>query len=381
VRLNIDYPSNDAEYTWIRESFRVKDEDIKDEKDKLRNKCVDIFSTIIIWAVMILGITMNAVMIVSINKFVQNTNINISDTLLNLGIASIPFVFNLLDVKNMSNANIVVTILTSLILFSIPGLATTSSSHLADITPNKITSDTISGVIKAIGITILPYNGYQSVVQMSEEVKDVNDIPKGLIISGILAIALYTVLSLSVVAILGISKTTSTTSPIVDIFTKFFGQRGGNIANTMGILTGLTTLLLSFYSRSRLLSKISEHGIAPNIFSQLGLKANNKEYFKGIPINSVIIITVLSYLCTQFKKDSLEFFTDITNLLTCFVFVFVNLAVIYNYHKSKQTKPEKVISDKDKTFIDRFKETVPFYSVIGMITFSILLFNSIKDFF
>ena len=42
ARLNIDYPSNDAEYTWIRESFKVKDEDIKDEKDKVRNNVVDI---------------------------------------------------------------------------------------------------------------------------------------------------------------------------------------------------------------------------------------------------------------------------------------------------------------------------------------------------
>ena len=86
----------------------------------------------------------------------------------------------------MSKANIIVTILTSLILFSIPGLSTQqNSAHLADITPNKVTGDTIRGVIKAIGITILPYNGYQSVVQMSEEVKDVNDVPKGMIISGI----------------------------------------------------------------------------------------------------------------------------------------------------------------------------------------------------
>ena len=40
----------------------------------------------------------------------------------------------------------------------------------------------IMNIVKAIGITILPYNGYQSVVQMSEETKDVSDIPKYCII-------------------------------------------------------------------------------------------------------------------------------------------------------------------------------------------------------
>ena len=53
-------------------------------------------------------------------------------------------------------------------------------------------------LIKAIGITILPYNGYQSVVQMSEEVEDTDDVPKGMMISGLLTIFVYCALAVSV---------------------------------------------------------------------------------------------------------------------------------------------------------------------------------------
>ena len=97
ARLNLEYPSNDAEYTWIRESFKVKDEDVKTEGDKTRNKLVDGFATIVIWAVMVMGITMNSVMVVSINRFLKKMKVNIPDMLLNFMIVLVPFVFNLLE--------------------------------------------------------------------------------------------------------------------------------------------------------------------------------------------------------------------------------------------------------------------------------------------
>ena len=56
---------------------------------------------------------------------------------------------------------------------------------------------------------------------MSEEVKDINDIPKGMIISGVLTIIIYTLLAIGVIAILGIYKTKITRTPISDIFKSF----------------------------------------------------------------------------------------------------------------------------------------------------------------
>ena len=81
ARLNIDNPNNDAEYSWMVENFKVKNP--KTKKDKIRNKVVLIFSGIVIWAVMILGITMNSVMVVSISNFIQSMGINVSKYILN----------------------------------------------------------------------------------------------------------------------------------------------------------------------------------------------------------------------------------------------------------------------------------------------------------
>ena len=65
---------------------------------------VDAFATFVICTVIILGITMNGVMVVSINRFLKKMNINIPDLIMNFMIVLVPFAFNLLDAKNMSKA-------------------------------------------------------------------------------------------------------------------------------------------------------------------------------------------------------------------------------------------------------------------------------------
>ena len=157
----------------------------------------------------------------------------------------------------------------------------------------------------------------------------------------------------------------------------FLGEKGGNIANLVGILTGFTTLLLSFYSRSRLLSKISEYGIAPSIFSKLGLDTGNNMLLGGVPFFSLVVIGIFTYFATVIREDALEVLTDITNVLTCFIFVCVNLGVLVNYFK-KDNKVDK--PDAEKTLMDRLREMPPYYAVLGLIIFSILLYSGITHF-
>ena len=375
AKLNIEYPSNDAEYSWIIETFKV--DKPKTKKDNQHNKYVKLFSAIVIWAVMILGVTMNSVIIVSVSNFFKNMNIgNIPTNIITLVAVLFPTFLNLLDVKKMSIVNIIVTILTTLILGLIPVFSIFKHPHIKDIVPTVLNTNTIQNIIKAVSITILPYNGYQSVVQMSEEVKNVNNIPKGMLISGVLAIGLYTILSVGLILILGVSNISKSTSPIADAFSIFFGKYSGNIVNIFGILTGFTTLLLSIYSRSRLLNKLSEHNIAPKIFNQYGIG----KYFKGIPVMSVMIVGVLSYIFTLLKENSLEFLANITNILTLFVFICVNICVIYTYYYKDKNKNKNKNDPKLTPLINKFRNTPPIYAIIALIILLILFYSTTRSF-
>ena len=370
AKLNIEYPSNDAEYSWIKNSLSV--DEPKTEKDEKHNRNVKTFAKVVIWAVIILGITMNSVMIVSISNFLTKMGVKSSKHVMNLIIALVPTLLNFLNVKHMSVANIMVTIITTVTLSMLPVLSLFKHEHFVDLIPGSLGDSSLQNILKAIAITILPYNGYQSVVQMSEEVKDVNNIPKGMLISGSMTIILYTLLSVGLIAILGVSNVSKSKTPIADAFSIFFGKYSGNIVNMVGILTGFTTLLLSIYSRSRLLSKLGELNIGPKVFDNYGIG----NALKGIPVYSIVIIGILSYIFTILKEDSLEILTDITNVLTIFVFICVNACVIYSYY-FKDKKKEK---DEDQTLLGRLKDSAPIYAVIAIIILCILFVKAIKDF-
>ena len=97
----------------------------------------------------------------------------------------------------------------------------------------------------------------------------------------------------------------------------------------------------------------------------------------GIPFFSLVVLGIFTWLATIFRADSLEILTDITNVLTCFIFICVNLGVLVNYFKkdNKVNKP-----DSEKTLLDRLRAMPPYYAILGLIIFSILLYSGIKNF-
>ena len=113
----------------------------------------------------------------------------------------------------------------------IPGFALKSSPHAKDIESGslKFDKDNIINLVRAQELQFY-HIGYQSVVQMSEEVKDTDDVPRGMMISGVLTIAAYCILAVSVIAISGLVKTGKSTAPLTDIYKIFFGKHGANVS-------------------------------------------------------------------------------------------------------------------------------------------------------
>ena len=101
-------------------------------------------------------------------------------------------------------------------------------------------------------LTIYTYNGFQSIVQMSEEGTDKSDIPKAMIGSVSLSIFIYIAVALSIISIFGVKNSSNKLAPIVDIFSEY---KPGltKIIYLIVVIPAFTNLLLSMMSRSRLL--------------------------------------------------------------------------------------------------------------------------------
>ena len=122
--------------------------------------------------------------------------------------------------------------------------------------------------------------------------------------------------------------------------------------------------MLIVLSRSRVLQKLAVEGIAPKIFKQLTsikkifsknenfeseevvadneevvadhIEINVKKEKTTLPINSIIAVSVATYLLTFVKDGALEGLANITNSFIFFVFILVNLLVLINYYKKKK---------------------------------------------
>ena len=104
ARLNYQYPVNDAEYSWILEIFKKKDE----EKPKT---AVKVFATTTIWVVGIMGIFSMALLALGLVEYIQTYNLGIPKRVIILFSLAIPTIINMIGVKSVANfAKIIINI-------------------------------------------------------------------------------------------------------------------------------------------------------------------------------------------------------------------------------------------------------------------------------
>ena len=123
AKLNLDFPTNDAEYSWIIESYTT-DKDKKENTTHYKN--MKIFSAIIIWAVMFFGIVMSSTISVSIVEMIKKLtffdsifNFMKNDKILNAFIILIPTLINMFSSGETAMVNNVISGITTFGLLSV----------------------------------------------------------------------------------------------------------------------------------------------------------------------------------------------------------------------------------------------------------------------
>jgi APA family basic amino acid/polyamine antiporter len=376
ARLNYQYPVNDAEYSWIREIFKGKN-------DKEPSKTVNFFATIVIWVVGIMGIFAKSTVSLGLAEFISTYNLGIPKQVITFLALGIPTLINSMGVTYAANfAKTVITLVICSFLFIIIAV-TKHNKYVGD---NKIKMDIskFPSLLRASFITIFAFTGFQSVVQLSEETISRNIIPKSITASVIFTTIFYAIVLVSVISIIGIKKARGTIYPISEAYNTIFGIKGRNIVTILSIITMFSTLVIGILGVSRLFQKLSVKGIAPKYLSKLvsfdslfGRKENyeneKKPMFDKMPIPALLTIFACSFLLTFVKGGVLELMANATNSMLFFIFTIVNLLVIVNYFKTRNDKNK--ISSDDK-IIQKYLHMFPWYAIIGFILALIFLIIS-----
>ena len=261
-------------------------------------------------------------------------------------------------------------------------IATTMGKHKNEIKFN-VTGKDIDPLIKASFITIFAYNGFQSIVQLSEESKEKKDIPISIVGSSAFAIIVYGLITIAVIALIGVKQGGSVVSPLASAYGVKFGRKGTDIVNILALVALTNTMLILTLSRSRLLQKLAVRGIAPDYLKHLTSikkllrienfesekeekeeKEENKE--KTIPIYAVVTLSVITYLLTFIREGAVDYLAGLTSSFLFLVFLIVNILVLINYFKKKtpSEKQNEDLVDKDMPFLKGF----PWYSILGLVS-------------
>lgn len=345
--LNTAFPGNEGEYKYIKEVFKDWNKSV-----------VEVLASSILYGHLIEGTALCSFIVLSITSFADLFKNQIPNVLKNLFFIGLPTLINLTGGKSTTSFNNVINILVNLGLFAFIGgsLYKGKNYNQLQLIPKNKTE--IVDLIRAVFITALPFNGFQSLVNMNEEAKDVNDIPKGMVGSLGLSGLVYILITIATIVLLGITKSSNSVSPVAEGYQKLFGNWGKTTLNLISILSGLTSLIVILYSRSRLLMKMASMKKVPSIFGKL---------HNSIPIYSILSLFGASFGLTLFKGNVLELLVNVSNTVIFFIFASVNFTMIYYYYS------------KDEE--NRKKHTYPIYAIIGLITTLILFFKSFEYYF
>jgi basic amino acid/polyamine antiporter, APA family len=404
AKLNSLYPSNDAEYSWI---LNILNFDENRDPKKVKTP-VRYLANLVIWIVVVVGLFMGATILVGQADFIKQY-LDVEKHKLTALLVIIPSIITITGNKYATALNkIIMTLVTGAftVLFLISLIMGKKSKDLKF----NVESKDIRPIIKASFITIFAYNGFQSIVQLSEESKQQKDIPLSIVGSSSFAIIIYGLITISVIALIGVKAAGHTVSPLADAYGVLFGRRGKDIVNILALVALTNTMLILTLSRSRLLQKLALRGIAPNYLKHLTSISKLFEKFKKflrvnkfkkilklekfenenednenednltknevimeppknkgqtIPIYAIVTLSAVTYMLTFIREGAVDYLAGLTTSFLFLVFTTVNVLVLINYFKTKTDTELSKEVELDKTL--PLLRGFPWYSVLGLV--------------
>ena len=215
------------------------------------------------------------------------------------------------------------------------------------------------GILTAMGLTYIAFEGYEIIAQSGEEVKNpVKNIPKAIFLSILIVVPIYifvAFVALGVVNPEGITawdflaskKEVAMVEAARNI--SFFG---GAVLLLGGLLSTISALNATIFSSSRVSFAMGRDHNLPPIFARIHAKFRTPS--GSILVSSALIILMLLLL-------PIEDIASSADIMFLFLFIFVNIALIHIRRKT----PQILKGYKSPLF--------PLFPLIGIITQSVLV--------
>ena len=330
--LSKKYDTNASEYEYFTDIFG----------DKFKYGYIFLLIMFSLLTASVLLIVFGNILLSAIGKesLSKNSSIQFLIQLITIGIVVI---CNIIDIKFVSDLNFYITCLETgfLILLILCALywnffiVSHKKRNLIS-TNNEKYSLSNNGIMYGAFLSILAFTGFEGIPKLTEEtINSSETIPKAIKYSVITVIIIYSLVSISVNSVLGVSQVAKHSNPISKCFEYLFGTQSLNMLNIVSLLSVFNTIILTNTFASRTIQSISAKGELFDV-----LKNINEKY--KTPVNSIFVSGFLVLLLSSTANVELNLY--MTNILTFIIFILVNLSAIL----SKDNQDNKVDNQDNK---------------------------------
>ncbi len=170
-------------------------------------------------------------------------------------------------------------------------------------------------------LSFYAFIGFEDMVEVAEEVKDVRRIlPRAIIITWIITSLLYVALLTSVLAAVGVDFLATSTAPLADVHrTLMGGGDGGTILGYVALLAIVNGALIQIIMASRVVYGLASRGRLPQVLAFVSAR-----FETPVVATCIVGLTVLTFALL----GQLSGLAQITSMLMLLVFGLANLALV-----------------------------------------------------
>ena len=214
-------------------------------------------------------------------------------------------------------------------------------------------------IAAAAGLIFFAYYGFENLANISEETKNASKvIPKALIISIVVTTAVYILVALSAITLVGWKELSLSEAPLALSAERAFGKMGVTILSAIALFATSNTVLMMLISGSRIIFGMAKGGALPRMLSNVHPSTKT-------PWIAVIAMMLVTIAVISLSRGNILLVANVSVFDIFIVYSVVNFVLIWLRYK----KPELERPFRSPMKIGRF----PILAGLGLATSLIML--------
>ncbi|MEG9326707.1 APC family permease [Salinimicrobium catena] len=274
--------------------------------------------------------------------------------------------FNIIGAKYSSYYNSFATVVT---LLGLAAVIVVSVPDWGSVSLVKLNEKSWTGVLAGGALIFFSYIGFEDLVKMAEETKKPKkNMPKAILLSGIIVLIIYVLIAISAVSVMGWEELSNSNGPLAAVIETKLGKIGATALVIIALFATSKTILSNILGTSRLLYDVSRDSNIKWLskFTTISGIGNAPNY-------AIIAISIVAIAFGLI--GNLKIVASISNIFIFIVFGMVNAALLRYRYKNRDEE------DKAPFHVWGNINNIPIPTVVALLTILVLFGYNIYNLF